>query len=119
MVNKSALYKSPCQVSRTPMGIHMICPILGIIFEDENGCFIPDGTFCQMFDEHAHSQIVVCHMRLGCWSSQSDTFGMVIAETNCIELGNTTRLQQRIKFVFPNPEPQGILNGEVITGKRS
>ena len=69
MINIISFYKSPGNVCRAPVCIHMIGTILCIIFQNKNSRLVPDRTFTQVFYEHANCQVVIGYMREWCGAS--------------------------------------------------
>jgi hypothetical protein len=87
MVNKISFYETSCHISGTAVCINMVWAILGIIFQNENNRFFPDGTLAQVFNEHAYCMVVVGYMRKWCGFAFSQSLCVVIDESEGTKLG--------------------------------
>ena len=67
-----------------------------------------------MIDQHAHSKVIVGHMRIGRGPVCTHPFGMVIAEADGGKTGNIVQRNQRIKIMFPLVKTDGVHGFETI-----
>ena len=89
----------------------MIGAILGIIFHNDYQGFLPDGAVAQIVNEQSCGQVIVGNLCKGSWHIQAKPHGVIVNESDCIELRDRIYCQKRIKILFPFTKSDGIADG--------
>ena len=97
--------ESACNVDQASMSIDMIGAVLCVIFKNKNDAFFPDPAVAQIIDKKTDCEVVIgnfCDRRR---ASQLKTLGMIVDESERVELRDRSCRKKRIKIPFPLPEP--------------
>ena len=110
MVDRVAADIGTDHVGWRTVGVDVVGSILGVIFEDEDGGFRPDGTMGDMLDQFAEGQVVVGYLGDRAISAFMETTGMVIGQIDGTEMRQCAGFYQRVEIGFEDRLPENILD---------